>query len=591
MLGVERRPIYTNKHREIKLTKKSAAASCIDELPTFKIGHSPSLDILKLAKDCQKDNVEVPNPVNVSTKSPLKEEPPKKTVVASESSLLKSEPIKLPEYVKYLIVGGGTAGFAAFRAIRGADAEAKVLVIGEEDNYPYMRPPLSKELWYSEDVDVANTLMFKQWSGKERNLFYEKEAFYCDADKLDCTKHGGVSVVRGRKVIKVDPSKHEAILDDESKIKFDKCLIATGGRPRNIKEIENSGNEVLKHVTLFRRVDDFKKLDQMIKSMESVVIVGGGFLGSELTSSLAHKAKSSGLKVTQLFPESDGVNVFPNSNIQNAKFDDGKVILKLQNGETVSADHVIVAVGIDPNVEIASASGLEVDPEIGGFRCDAELRARTDNCSPVILHRTASAGAAWERAKSESKKAAPRCEAGDCCSFYDQKFGRRRVEHQDHAVITGRLAGENMAGAAKPYTHQSDLGPHMGFEAIGIVDSSLPTVGVFAKQIETADTVMLDRAAASEIKEHLPSINKDFNKGVIFYMREKRIVGMLFWNLFNRIPIARRILKDDAEYEDLNEVAKLFNIHDSEPTVSSENEEQKQKIDENMHCCKEWRFG
>lgn len=64
-------------------------------------------------------------------------------------------------------------------------------------------------------------------------------------------------------------------------------------------------------------------------------------------------------------------------------------------------------------------------------------------------------------------------------------MGRRRVEHHDHAVVSGRLAGENMTGAQKPYLHQSmfwsDLGPDVGYEAIGIVDSSLPTVGVFAK--------------------------------------------------------------------------------------------------------------
>lgn len=76
-------------------------------------------------------------------------------------------------------------------------------------------------------------------------------------------------------------------------------------------------------------------------------------------------------------------------------------------------------------------------------------------------------------------------QAGDCACFYDVKLGRRRVEHHDHAVVTGRLAGENMTGSGKPYVHQSmfwsDLGPDVGFEAIGIVDSTLPTVGVFAK--------------------------------------------------------------------------------------------------------------
>ena len=58
------------------------------------------------------------------------------------------------------------------------------------------------------------------------------------------------------------------------------------------------------------------------------------------------------------------------------------------------------------------------------------------------------------------------------------------MEHHDHAVVSGKLAGQNMAGAAQPYHHQSmfwsDLGPNVGYEAIGLVDSSLPTVGIWA---------------------------------------------------------------------------------------------------------------
>lgn len=82
-------------------------------------------------------------------------------------------------------------------------------------------------------------------------------------------------------------------------------------------------------------------------------------------------------------------------------------------------------------------------------------------------------------------------QAGDAACFYDIKLGRRRVEHHDHAVVSGRLAGENMTGAGKPYWHQSmfwsDLGPQVGYEAIGIVDSSLETMAVFAKS-SAADT-------------------------------------------------------------------------------------------------------
>ena len=61
------------------------------------------------------------------------------------------------------------------------------------------------------------------------------------------------------------------------------------------------------------------------------------------------------------------------------------------------------------------------------------------------------------------------------------------MEHHDHAVVSGRLAGENMTGAGKAYSHQSmfwsDLGPQVGYEAIGIVDSTLPTMGIFARYI------------------------------------------------------------------------------------------------------------
>ena len=78
------------------------------------------------------------------------------------------------------------------------------------------------------------------------------------------------------------------------------------------------------------------------------------------------------------------------------------------------------------------------------------------------------------------------CTVTTCFVFINNRktSGRRRVEHHDHAVVSGKLAGQNMAGAAQPYHHQSmfwsDLGPNVGYEAIGLVDSSLPTVGIWA---------------------------------------------------------------------------------------------------------------
>ncbi|KAL1441718.1 hypothetical protein MTO96_008435 [Rhipicephalus appendiculatus] len=86
------------------------------------------------------------------------------------SKVQPSSHTKLPESVPYLLVGAGTASFSAFRAIRSADPTAKVLVIGEEPYKPYMRPPLSKELWLSDEA--RKTLSFKQWNGRERSIFF-----------------------------------------------------------------------------------------------------------------------------------------------------------------------------------------------------------------------------------------------------------------------------------------------------------------------------------------------------------------------------------------------------------------------------------
>ncbi len=246
-------------------------------------------------------------------------------------------------------------------------------------------------------------------------------------------------------------------------------------------------------------------------------------------------------------------------------------------------DHAVVAIGIRPNTELAGPSRLEVDDKLEGFRVNAELEARSN---------------LWS--------------AGDAASFFDPVLGRRRVEHHDHAVVSGRLAGENMTGAGRPYTHQSmfwsDLGPKIGYEAIGLVDSTLNTVGVFAKATkrdspkaasEESGGTMRSDAEAEEVvgSEKAVSVaevedfkdvgnevkkgsNEDadstmsgegnnaykYGKGIIFYLNdESRVVGLLMWNIFGRMGLARKIVRENKKYEDLAELAKLFKIHDDEP--------------------------
>ncbi|XP_069469194.1 apoptosis-inducing factor 1, mitochondrial isoform X2 [Ambystoma mexicanum] len=527
-----------------------------------------------------------------------KEEVPAETQAPSqpqsETSSLPEDPSSRPEIpsnAPFLLIGGGTAAFAAARSIRARDPGARVLIISEEDDPPYMRPPLSKELWFSEDPNIVETLRFKQWNGKERSIYFQPPSFYVSARDLPFVENGGIAVLNNKKVVYMDVRENKVKLDDGSQISYEKCLIATGGSPRSLPAIERAGEEVQQRTTLFRRVRDFIALEKITKEVKSVTIIGGGFLGSELACALGRRARLTGLEVIQMFPETgnmgkvlpeylsnwttdkirrEGVNVMPEAVVKSVVFQDGKLTIKLKDGRTVETDHLIAAVGLEPNVELAKSAGLEVDSDFGGFRVNAELQARSN---------------IWV--------------AGDAACFYDIKLGRRRVEHHDHAVVSGRLAGENMTGATKPYWHQSmfwsDLGPDVGYEAIGLVDSSLPTVGVFAKatakdtpksateesgtgirseseteaeasaseiNVPFSVSATAASAAATSSSAKAPQQGEEYGKGIVFYLRDKVVVGIVLWNIFNRMPIARKIIKDGEEHDDLNEVAKLFNIHE-----------------------------
>lgn len=142
----------------------------------------------------------------------------------------------------------------------------------------------------------------------------------------------------------------------------------------------------------------------------------------------------------------------------------------------------------------------------------------------------------------------------------------------------------------KPYKHQSmfwsDLGSAVGYEAIGLVNSSLHTVAVFAKNnpndekhgkpYEEKPAEIIQAATTETVHVTVETIPKDcppagttespedFGKGVIFYMQDKKIVGILLWNVFNRISIARKVLMSEETFDDLNEVAKLFDIFEQQ---------------------------
>jgi len=457
------------------------------------------------------DNTDNTNNTYKSTDIISLDKPPPAPATANTTRIVK--------HVEYLMVGAGTASFNALEAIKEFQSDPNVLIIGAENVKPYARPPLSKQWWINKDEEII----------------YTQQSIRSVPNDLSGVEKG-VGWIHA-KVGRVDVEDKYVVLEDGTKISYGKLLLATGVSPKvePIFEVENDYGRL--HT--FQTLADFEKLEKIVAdpTTKNIMIIGGGFLGSELASSLAEK-----VKVVQAFPEKGhfsnvfpeylskwtsnqvsklGVTVMPNSKVTRVQPTSEGVTLTLSSGKTFLADHVIISEGSVPNTQFAKRSlGLEVDQHVGGFLVNAELQARSG---------------IWA--------------AGDCASYYDAHLGRRRIEHHDHAVHTGRVAGANMTGTVTiPYTYKpifwSDVGPNISFQGVGRVDSNLITVGVWA---------------GDENKEDITA--RGYERGVVFYCgKDKKIEGVLLWNIDAQDSVARRVIMQGKSIDDVPEVSKWFKI-------------------------------
>jgi len=364
----------------------------------------------------------------------------------------------------------------------------------------------------------------------------------------------GLTFIKGIEVTNLDVETKTVKLSDGRVISFDKCLIATGGTPLTRVPIEN---EAKPRVSTFRTINDFRKLYKLSCESKTIVVVGGGFLGCELANGIVHKAS----KVIHVYPEpgvlfrylprylSDytttklsqvGIDERPNTLVKNVKMQNGKVVLEMAlqfrspgknefltyKSYEIEADHVVLAIGIEPNTKLAISAGLEIDTKNKGILVNSELQARSDIYA-----------------------------AGDVASFYDNILGRRRVEHHDHSIQSGRRAGQNMAGRSKPYTSQpmfwSDLkSTNIGYEAVGLVDSNLDKVGFW----------VMDKTKGTPSKDVPSYIMNDYVKGIVYYVKDNRVVGVLIWNLPGKIPQARKLIMEKKSVNQLNELRNAIDL-------------------------------
>jgi len=381
----------------------------------------------------------------------------------------------VPDY-RYLIVGGGMTADAACKGIREHDPDGSIGLVGGEEHEPYARPPLSKALWQGKDEASI-------WRG---------------------TRERGVELHLGRRVVSLDLDAHRATDDAGDAYGYERLLLATGGRPRRLPGDADAGGAVV----YYRTLDDYRAVRGLAREGASVVVIGGGFIGSEMAAAL-HGA---GCRVTMVFPEAGigarlfpadlaeyitedyrrrGVEVLAGGTVQGVERRGDGAAVTLGDGRTIEAAGVVAGLGIEPVTDLAEAAGLPVEDGI------------------VVDE--------WGRAgRSEAVYA-----AGDVARFPLKELGTlARVEHEDHANSHGLAVGRNMAGAEEAYDHvpffYSDLFD-LGYEAVGEVDSR--------------------HATLAEWKE-------PFREGVVAYLdADERPRGVLLWGMFGKVEEATGILR------------------------------------------------
>jgi 3-phenylpropionate/trans-cinnamate dioxygenase ferredoxin reductase subunit len=327
----------------------------------------------------------------------------------------------------FVIAGGGLAGAKAAEALRDKGFGGHVVLVAEEGHLPYERPPLSKEFLAGKKTLTDFTVHDSAW--------------YTDHD---------IDLRLGARVVALDAAAHSVGLGDDTTVAYDKLLLATGSRSRRLP-IPGSDAAGVHYLRTF---EDASALNSVLAEGTSLAVVGAGWIGLEVAASARQRGVDVTVVETAKLPlmaalgeevgtvfaalhRDHGVDLRLQTQVQEITTADGKATgLMLGDGSTVTADAVLVAVGAQPNIELAGQAGLSIAD--GGVLVDASLRSSDADIYAV----------------------------GDIAAAEHPLYGTRiRTEHWANALKQPAVAVDGMLGNPTQYvelpyffTDQYDLG-------------------------------------------------------------------------------------------------------------------------------------
>ena len=364
----------------------------------------------------------------------------------------------------FVIVGASLAGAKAAEALRTGGFVGRVVLLGEEVERPYERPPLSKD--------------YLQGKSEKEDIYVHPDGWYAAHD---------IELRLNDRVAAIDRVAHQVIAQDGEPVGYDKLLMATGSSPRRLRVPGSELNGVL----YLRDLQDCKTIKAAFSTAKRVAIIGAGWIGLET----AAAARAADVDVTMLEmgklpllgvlgPEMAGIyaalhaehGVELRTGVEVAEIIgvDGRATgVRLADGSLIDADVVVVGIGILPNTELAEMADLTIDDGI----CVDEYLCSSD---PDVFA------------------------AGDVANAYYPSLGRHlRLEHWSAALNQGPVAAANMMGGATAYDHvpyffsdQYD----MGMEYRGYVEAGHYDQVVFRGDVSKGEYIAFwlrqDRALA-----------------------------------------------------------------------------------------------